>query len=153
MAIQSMTWHICMGSQLLQHIHVLLGCFACFFFSITPRMHALLDHSSLHPMFILRNYVHTYLNYWRSISNSHTLATILSYIPRLLRHGKIRWVKHSRIQSYEIYVEILSRCIGHQCLLLTYVAKNSRENFCGTIKNPENHENLAQRIFPVYGSH
>ena len=28
------------------------------------------------------------------------------------------------------------------------IAKNSRENFCGTLKNCENHESLAQRIFP-----
>ena len=48
------------------------------------------------------------------------------------------------ISPMKIIVEILSWCIGHQCLLLT----NSWENFCGKLKN---HESLAQRIFPVYG--
>ena len=49
----------------------------------------------------------------------------------------------------KFFAEILSRCIGHQCSLLTYCkAKNSRENFCGKLKNHENSESLAQRIFP-----
>ena len=34
--------------------------------------------------------------------------------------GKICWAKHLRFQPYEVFTEILSRCIDHQCLLFTY---------------------------------
>ena len=43
----------------------------------------------------------------------------------------------------KFFADILSWCIGHQCLLL--IAKNSQENFCGKLKNCES---LAQHIFP-----
>ena len=44
----------------------------------------------------------------------------------------------------KFFMEIISQCIGHHCLLFTYIAKNSQENFHGTLKN---HESLAQQIF------
>ena len=39
------------------------------------------------------------------------------------------------------FMEILSQCLGQQCLLFNY----RRKNFCSTLKN---RESLAQQIFP-----
>ena len=47
----------------------------------------------------------------------------------------------------KFFIEILLQCIATSVYYLP-IAKNSQENFRGTLKN---HKNLAQQIFPVYG--
>ena len=51
-------------------------------------------------------------------------------------------------------MEILSRCLRHKCLLFSTIKERclySWKNFCGTPKDREKRESLAQQIFPVYG--
>ena len=55
---------------------------------------------------------------------NHTYTYICIIILKIYRKcEKIRWAKHLRFQPYEYFVEILSRCIDHQCLLFTYSEK------------------------------
>ena len=56
------------------------------------------------------------------------------------RRGKISWAKHLRFQPYEVFRGALATSVHY-----LPISKNSRENFCGNLKN---RENLAQRIFP-----
>ena len=65
------------------------------------------------------------------------------------KHGKIRWAKHSRFQPYEVFRRNIY-AMHWPPVFITYLyrANNSQENFCGTLKNRENHNNLAQQIFP-----
>ena len=51
------------------------------------------------------------------------------------KRGKIRWDKHSRFQPYEVF----------RGVYLYTLAKYSRENFRGSLKN---RESLVQWIFP-----
>ena len=52
--------------------------------------------------------------------------------------------------SMKVFLEILSLCIGHTRATSVHylpIAKNLQENFCGKLKNRENRESLAQKIF------
>ena len=57
------------------------------------------------------------------------------------KRGKIRWAKQSWFQPYEVFRGALATSV--YCLPM---AKNSQENFCGTLKN---RKSLVQRIFPI----
>ena len=55
------------------------------------------------------------------------------------------------VHGFEVFTEILSRCLGQMCLLLSIIKERhlySREKFCGTT---EKCESLAQQSFAVYG--
>ena len=50
----------------------------------------------------------------------------------------------------EVFAEILSRCLGQKCLLLSLIKERhvySQKIFCSTLENHEKSESLAQRIF------
>ena len=49
---------------------------------------------------------------------------------------------------FEVFTEIISRCLGQKCSLIKERHLYSRENFCGTLENREKRKCLAQRIFP-----
>ena len=54
----------------------------------------------------------------------------------------------------EVFMEILLCFLGHKCSLFSIIKERhlySWKNFRGTPENCENHESLAQLIFPVYG--
>ena len=59
------------------------------------------------------------------------------------RRGKICWAKHSWFQPYEDFCQGALATSVHYLPIVT----NSWENFHGKVKNCENHESLAQRIF------
>ena len=59
--------------------------------------------------------------------------------------GKIRWAKHLRFQPYEVFRRNTFAVHWPLVFITLPKAKNSRENFCGKLKNCEC---LAQRIFP-----
>ena len=58
-----------------------------------------------------------------------------SYVDR-----KIRWAKRRSFRPMNFCVEVLLRCLVHQCLFT--------ENSHGTLKNCEYCESFAQRTFP-----
>ena len=66
------------------------------------------------------------------------IHTIILLIYR--KQGKICWAKHSRFKPYEVFLQKYF----HDALATSFynlpIAKNSWENFCGTL---ENHESLA----------
>ena len=64
------------------------------------------------------------------------------------RRGRIRWAKHSRFQPYEIFRGNTFAVYWPPVFITYLLAKNSRENVCGILKNRENRGSLAQRIFP-----
>ena len=47
------------------------------------------------------------------------------------RQGKIRWAKCSRFQPLEVFVEILSRCLGQKCLLFIIIKESHLYVFTG----------------------
>ena len=79
------------------------------------------------------------------ISNENVLYWMMSMSVSLTFQwwGKIRWAKHSWFQLYEVFRGALATSVHY-----LPKAKNSRENFHGKLKNRENRESLAQRIFP-----
>ena len=56
-------------------------------------------------------------------------------------------LKHSRFQPYEIFRKN-TFAVQWPPVFILRIAKNSRENFRDKLKNRENCECLAQRIFP-----
>ena len=64
------------------------------------------------------------------------------------KHGKIRWAKHSWFQPYKVFCgNTYFRGTLATSIYYLPIAKYSRENFHGTLKNRENRESLAHRIF------
>ena len=63
--------------------------------------------------------------------------------------------------SMKFFMEILLRCIGHYwpliighfCVHYLTKAKNSRENFCGKLKNHKTTNVQPSESFPVYGNY
>ena len=50
----------------------------------------------------------------------------------------------------EVFMEVLSRCLGHKCSLFNTIKGRHldlQKNVCGTPENREKHKSLAQRIF------
>ena len=66
------------------------------------------------------------------------------------RRGKISWAKYLWFHPYEVFLWKYFHGALVTSVYYLPIAKNSWENFCGKLKNHENHESLAQRIFPVY---
>ena len=63
------------------------------------------------------------------------------------RRGKIHWLNIHSFNYIEVFVEILLRCYGQKCLLLSIIKENlySHKTFAVVHKN---HKSLAQQIFP-----
>ena len=59
------------------------------------------------------------------------------------KRGKIRWAKHSRFQPYEVFRGNTFRgAVATSVRYYLRIAKNSRENFRGKLKNRENFANV-----------
>ena len=65
------------------------------------------------------------------------------------RRGKIRWVKHLRIQPYEVFCgNTFTVHWPSVFILLIYVAKNSRENFRSTLQKQRKPRKVSSANLP-----
>ena len=81
----------------------------------------------------------------------HTIAPLYLLLLNMEHTVDVERFTGLNIHSFspmKFFAEILSQCISHQCLYYYLpIAKNSQENFCGTLKN---RKNLPSESFPVY---
>ena len=63
------------------------------------------------------------------------------------KHGKIRWAKHLSFQPYEVFCRS-NFAVHWPLVFIAYLYLKIHGKTHSTLKNPENHESLAQRIFP-----
>ena len=86
-----------------------------------------------------------------NITPNHPSFTVTTKATRKLQYTvkveKFAGLNIRGFSAIKFFTEIISRCIGHQCLFVP-IAKNLQENFHGTLKNCKNYESLAQQIFP-----
>ena len=90
-----------------------------------------------------------------NITPNHPSFTVTTKATRKLQYTvKVERFAGLNIRGFNaimFFTEIISRKFHSALTTSVYclpIAKNSWENFCGTLKNHKNYESLAQQIFP-----